>query len=432
VSACPDALVRAAADHPPTAARAARLAKFKREQRIVEYLNRGVSVAEIATRIGVGEKRLRAVIRDILDRRMPHPPEEFVAIQVSRLNEALLVAFSAMSPSNLKAVDQVVKIVRELDRYGGAFVAEWARPAASRLDAPTEADVAFAKAWLGEAELEGESSEDRPEIPLQGVERIESAPGNPLAQLQRGEEPHARPGLAPPPPLWGRIEVGGRANVGDLEPWGVPNWEGGAAPHPVLPPQGGKGPKSPPALSGDGEKARPARPEIPLQVLEKMESAPGITAGQAAQTPVASFQLEESRGEELAGVSVPASQLSHPDRLPLISGASLAKERPEISAQGLERVQSAPGIGLGSRTAEATATSPISAPDLMLIPGSSPGMLRSAAGSGDLHACLSQLRLDPLGVASPYDGGDVPFPAMAGRDRPQDLAQVLENMEFAP
>ena len=49
-----------------------------------------------------------------------------MAIQLNRLNEALLVAFSAMSPTNLKAVDQVVKIVRELDRYGGAFAAEWA------------------------------------------------------------------------------------------------------------------------------------------------------------------------------------------------------------------------------------------------------------------------------------------------------------------
>ncbi len=36
---------------------------------------------------------------------MPAPPEEFVAIQVSRLNEALLVAFSAMGLTNLKAVD---------------------------------------------------------------------------------------------------------------------------------------------------------------------------------------------------------------------------------------------------------------------------------------------------------------------------------------
>ena len=74
---------------------------------------------------------MRAIIRDPrtgirgLARRMPHPPEPpdpspgVVAIQLSRLNEALLVAYSAMSPTNLNAVDQVVKIVRELDRYGG-------------------------------------------------------------------------------------------------------------------------------------------------------------------------------------------------------------------------------------------------------------------------------------------------------------------------
>ena len=113
---------------PPGVARAARRKRFKREQLIVDCLNRGVSVAEIAGEIGVGEKRTRAVIREILARRMPHPPEQFVAIQVSRLNEAMFHAFIAMSPTNLKAVDQVVKIVRELDLYGGAFAAEWARP----------------------------------------------------------------------------------------------------------------------------------------------------------------------------------------------------------------------------------------------------------------------------------------------------------------
>jgi transposase-like protein len=196
----------------PTEARAARLKKFEREQLIVDYLNRGVSVAEIAARVGVGEKRMRAIMRDPrtgirgLARRMPQPPMEFVAIQVSRLNEALLVAFSAMSPSNLKAVDQVVKIVRELDRYGGAFAAEWARPEAPRLDAPAEEDVAFAKAWLS-------SGDDRPENLAQSPENIESAPGNPLAlQSPSGdgrpstpyEREEARPGLAPPPPLWGK------------------------------------------------------------------------------------------------------------------------------------------------------------------------------------------------------------------------------------
>ena len=147
-----EAATPTAACVPPTEARAARLAKFKREQLIVDFLNRGVSVAEIAARIGVGEKRMRAVIREILSRRMPAPPEEFAAIQFSRLNEALLVAFSAMSPTNLKAVDQVVKIVRELDRYGAAFAAEWARSETSRLDAPDDEDAAFASAGLYGAE----------------------------------------------------------------------------------------------------------------------------------------------------------------------------------------------------------------------------------------------------------------------------------------
>ncbi len=62
---------------------------------------------------------MRALVREILARRMPEPPAEFVALQVSRLNEALLVAYNAMSGANLGAVDRVVRIVRELDRYHG-------------------------------------------------------------------------------------------------------------------------------------------------------------------------------------------------------------------------------------------------------------------------------------------------------------------------
>ena len=183
----------------PAEAQGARLKRFQREQAIVEYLNRGVSVVEIAARIGVGEKRMRATIKEIMARRMPHPPAQFVAIQVSRLNEALLVAYSAMSPTNLKAVDRVVKIVRELDRYGGAFAAEWRRPDAPGLDAPDEADAAFARAWLCAAEpaLEdvdpaspGRAGGDRPENPAQSLEIMESAPGNPLAS---GAGADARP-----------------------------------------------------------------------------------------------------------------------------------------------------------------------------------------------------------------------------------------------
>ena len=197
MSACPEAAAPVASD-PPAAARSQRLARFKREQLIVEYLNRGVSVAEIAARVGVGEKRMRAIIREILARRMPHPPEEFVAIQLSRLNEALLVAYSAMSPTNLKAVDQVVKIVRELDRYGGAFAAEWARPEPSRLDdveaPPRSAGLCSAARNSGceddEAIPAKRARGDRPENPAQGLEKVEiRARVHPPRPASPGQEP---------------------------------------------------------------------------------------------------------------------------------------------------------------------------------------------------------------------------------------------------
>jgi len=52
MSDCPDAALPAAPCNPSTDGRAARLAKFERERLIVDTLNRGVSVAEIAARGG--------------------------------------------------------------------------------------------------------------------------------------------------------------------------------------------------------------------------------------------------------------------------------------------------------------------------------------------------------------------------------------------
>jgi DNA-binding CsgD family transcriptional regulator len=103
--------------------RKARNAKADRERQIVGLLNRGLSVAEIASQSGVSIEHMRNLVRKILAERMPQPPAEYLALQVSRLNEALLVSYSAMHNSatgaNFEAVDRVVRIVRELDRYHG-------------------------------------------------------------------------------------------------------------------------------------------------------------------------------------------------------------------------------------------------------------------------------------------------------------------------
>ncbi len=395
MSDCPNAL--SAKPLPaPTDARASRLAKFKREQRIVDYLNRGVSVAEIAARVGVGEKRMRAIMREILARRMPAPPEEFVAIQVGRLNDALPVAYSAMSPTNLKAVDQVVKIVRELDRYGGAFAAEWARPEAPRLDAPAEGDVAFAKAWLVSAELAWAGGDDRLENPAQSPENIDSAPGNPLALLEpgegRGRSAAAR--IAPPPgldpgadllPVNGprdpHMSDGGRATpllreagegVAEGDGWGVVRrrqqcWicttvtanRGRSRPArrtpsgPIGPRQAGEGVRAErlemcASLSVNGEKGRP---ENLAQGLENMDSAPGNADVAADRSPPREVELRLAPEPDDREVSAPA------DADPASSQGATGRcrgpaepfafgrcDRPENPAQPTDKLDSAPEI----------------------------------------------------------------------------------------
>jgi hypothetical protein len=140
-------------DRSIAARRAGRRAKFERERLIVDCLNRGVSAAEIARPIGVTEKRMRALTKEILARRMPAAPEDFAALQVSRLNEALLAAYGAMSAENLRAVALVVRIVRELDRYHG-FAAAARLPGRDPRPAEPEAEASFGLAETASQEPE--------------------------------------------------------------------------------------------------------------------------------------------------------------------------------------------------------------------------------------------------------------------------------------
>ena len=106
-------------DRVPAARGALRPARAERERRVVQGLSGGVSMAEIARREGITVRGLRKYVRTLIARRAPEATGEFIAVQMSRLNETLLVSFGAMSGANLPAVDRVVRIVRELDRYHG-------------------------------------------------------------------------------------------------------------------------------------------------------------------------------------------------------------------------------------------------------------------------------------------------------------------------
>jgi hypothetical protein len=91
----------------------------KRDLRLIEKLAAGATIEEIAASEKISLQWARERKRAILAERAIDPPHEFIQVQIRRLSEAMLVAYSSMTTGNVKAVDQVIKVVRELERYHG-------------------------------------------------------------------------------------------------------------------------------------------------------------------------------------------------------------------------------------------------------------------------------------------------------------------------
>jgi hypothetical protein len=103
----------------PKRRRATKRELAKRDLRFIEKLAAGVTIEEIAASEGISPRWARERKAAILAERAIDPPHEFIQLQIRRLSEAMLVAYSAMSNGNLQGVDRVVKIVRKFDRYHG-------------------------------------------------------------------------------------------------------------------------------------------------------------------------------------------------------------------------------------------------------------------------------------------------------------------------
>jgi DNA-binding CsgD family transcriptional regulator len=119
----------------------ARQAKAERSVKLFNLLKAGVPIAEIALQEGLSVRRAREIVREILERREVDPPAGFVQLQIGRLSDAMMVAHAAMMEGNMQALDRVLRIVGELDRYHG-FRGEKAGPSADAtpaLAAPTPA-----------------------------------------------------------------------------------------------------------------------------------------------------------------------------------------------------------------------------------------------------------------------------------------------------
>jgi len=114
------------------APRATRDQMAERDARIVRSLAKGMTTVDIAKREGLSARRVRELTAEIFSRRRDAPPQSFLELQITRLNEAMIVSYAAMGGGNLKAVDRVLRIVREFDRYYGFRPAD----APSPYDAP--------------------------------------------------------------------------------------------------------------------------------------------------------------------------------------------------------------------------------------------------------------------------------------------------------
>ena len=97
----------------------ARQARAERNVKLFNLLKSGVPIAEIALQEGLSVRRARELVREMLERREVDPPAGFAQLQIGRLSDAMMVAYAAMMEGNLQALDRVLRVVGELDRYHG-------------------------------------------------------------------------------------------------------------------------------------------------------------------------------------------------------------------------------------------------------------------------------------------------------------------------
>ena len=122
--------LRPEAPAPEPARRVApRRATADRRLRILERLTTGLTVAHIAREERLTVTRIRQIIAQMLESREIDPPAGFVQLQIARLSEAMIVARTMMMEGDLQAMDRLIKLTGELDRYHGFGKAPVALPA---------------------------------------------------------------------------------------------------------------------------------------------------------------------------------------------------------------------------------------------------------------------------------------------------------------
>ena len=192
---------------PPARRVATRRAIAERKLRIVERLTSGLSLAHIAHVEKLTIQRVRQIIAEMLEKREVDPPSGYVQLQIARVGEAMVVAHTMMLQGDLQALDRLIKLNGELDRYHGFGREPLPAPAESappRLVAPPQRLLAASSA------ADGEAKENYPPRKALKSQETRKSSGRPVLHRPVGSGSEA---AAPRPAAAARIaggEFGGR------------------------------------------------------------------------------------------------------------------------------------------------------------------------------------------------------------------------------
>ena len=105
--------------NPPAKPRRTAYDRAMRANRIFARMLEGQSYAAIAEAEGLTVRRVREIVQQALDRFDIEPSQEYVLVQIARLDAALRLIERKIAEGKLGAVPHLIKVLEQLDRYHG-------------------------------------------------------------------------------------------------------------------------------------------------------------------------------------------------------------------------------------------------------------------------------------------------------------------------
>jgi hypothetical protein len=107
--------------------------KAERRERVFARLRRlGWSYESVALEEGVGERRIRQIVADVLRREQLDDPTDHALLQLVRLERAHALAAEAVAAGDLRAIGALLKVLDSIDRYRKAGARKAVYDAAAR------------------------------------------------------------------------------------------------------------------------------------------------------------------------------------------------------------------------------------------------------------------------------------------------------------